>query len=75
MIELLNLSKRYPGPDGGTCALRGLNLALPAGEFVAIVGKSGSGKSTLINLIAGIDRPSAGEVHVVGTALQTLDES
>jgi putative ABC transport system ATP-binding protein len=75
MIELLNLSKRYPGPDGGTCALRALNLELPAGEFVAIVGKSGSGKSTLINLIAGIDRPSEGQVRVAGTALQTLDES
>lgn len=75
MIELLNLTKRYPGPDGGTCALRALNLKLPAGEFVAIVGKSGSGKSTLINLMAGIDRPSEGEARVAGTALQTLDES
>lgn len=75
MIELLNLGKRYPGPKGGTCALHALNLELPAGEFVAIVGKSGSGKSTLINLIAGIDRPSEGEVRVAGTSLQTLDES
>jgi len=75
MIELLNLTKRYPGPNGGTCALQALSLALPAGEFVAIVGKSGSGKSTLINLIAGIDRPTEGEVHVAGTALQALDES
>lgn len=75
MIELSNLSKRYPGPNGGTCALQALSLTLPASEFVAIVGKSGSGKSTLINLIAGIDRPTEGEVHVAGTALQTLDES
>jgi putative ABC transport system ATP-binding protein len=75
MIELRNVTKRYPGPDGGTCALEALNLMLPAGEFVAIVGKSGSGKSTLINLIAGIDRPSTGEVVVAGTAVHTLDES
>lgn len=75
MIQLHNLTKHYPGPDGGTRALRSLSLALPAGEFVAIVGKSGSGKSTLINLIAGIDRPTEGEVRVAGTALHTLDES
>jgi putative ABC transport system ATP-binding protein len=75
MIELSNLTKRYPGPNGGTCALRALNLELPDAEFVAIVGKSGSGKSTLINLIAGIDRPSEGQVRVADTALQALDES
>ena len=75
MIELKNLSKRYPGPNGGTCALQSLNLSLQSGEFVAIVGKSGSGKSTLINLIAGIDRPTEGEVRVAGTAVHALDES
>jgi putative ABC transport system ATP-binding protein len=75
MIELRELSKLYPGPDGGNQALSDVTLSLPAGEFIAIVGKSGSGKSTLINLIAGIDRPSHGEVHVAGTAVQALDES
>ena len=75
MIELRELSKLYPGPDGGTRALDRVNLALPAGEFIAIVGKSGSGKSTLINLIAGIDRPSEGDVLIAGTAVQSLDES
>ena len=75
MIELRELSKLYPGPDGGTRALDRVNLALPAGEFVAIVGKSGSGKSTLINLVAGIDRSSDGEVLIDGTAVQSLDES
>lgn len=75
MIELRELSKRYPGPAGGTPALDQVNLDLPAGEFVAIVGKSGSGKSTLINLIAGIDRPSSGQVVIDGTAVHALDES
>ena len=75
MIELRDLTKHYPGPDGGTRALDAVTLDLPVGEFVAIVGKSGSGKSTLINLIAGIDRPSAGQVHVAGTAVHALDES
>jgi len=75
MIELRELSKLYPGPEGGTQALNDVTLSLPDGEFIAIVGKSGSGKSTLINLIAGIDRPSHGEVRVAGTAVQALDES
>jgi len=75
MIELCELSKRYPGPDGGTTALDRVSLDLPRGEFVAIVGKSGSGKSTLINLIAGIDRPSSGQVQIDGTAVHALDES
>ena len=75
MIELRDVSKLYPGPDGGTRALSDVNLSFPGGEFVAIVGKSGSGKSTLINLVAGIDRPSHGEIVVAGTAVQALDES
>lgn len=75
MIELRELTKRYPGPGGGTLALQALSLDLPAGEFVAIVGKSGSGKSTLINLIAGIDRPTRGQVRVAGTDVHALDES
>jgi putative ABC transport system ATP-binding protein len=75
MIELRALSKVYPGPDGGTPALDNVTLTLPGGEFIAIVGKSGSGKSTLVNLIAGIDRPTRGEVHVGGQAVHQLDES
>ena len=75
MIELSGVSKVFPGGQGGFVALDGIKLQLPAGEFVAIVGKSGSGKSTLINLIAGIDRPTAGTVHVAGTAVHTLNES
>ena len=75
MIELSGVSKVFPGGQGGFTALDHIDLRLPAGEFVAVVGKSGSGKSTLINLIAGIDRPSRGEIRVAGVPVHALDES
>lgn len=50
-------------------------MSLAAGELIAVVGKSGSGKSTLVNLVAGIDRPTAGTVRVAGTSLTELPES
>jgi len=75
LIELREVTKTFPSAGGGFTALNHVDLRLPAGEFVAIVGKSGSGKSTLINLIAGIDRPSSGEVRVGGTPVHSLDES
>jgi putative ABC transport system ATP-binding protein len=75
MIELRQLSKVFPGPGGGVHAVAGVDLTFEPGQFVALVGKSGSGKSTLLNLVAGIDRPSSGEVHVAGTAVHRLDES
>ncbi len=55
-------------------ALRGIDLTVQAGEFVAVVGKSGSGKSTLINMFTGIDHPTEGEVIVANTPIRRLDE-
>lgn len=75
MIELRDVSRHYPGPDGGVHALHPTTLSFRSGEFTAILGKSGSGKSTLLNLVAGIDRPTSGEIRVHGTAVHTLDES
>jgi putative ABC transport system ATP-binding protein len=75
LIELRHVTRAYPAPGGAFRAIDDLSASLPRGAFVAIVGKSGSGKSTLVNLVAGLDRPSSGEVHVAGTALHELDES
>lgn len=51
-----------------------LNLQVPAGEFLALMGPSGSGKSTLLNLIGGLDRPTKGSVHVAGDRIDTLSD-
>lgn len=70
-----NIKKRYDIGDKGYLALRGIDLKINQGEYVAIVGKSGSGKSTLLNLLAGIDQPTEGSVIVNGLAIHNLKES
>lgn len=75
MVTLRGVTKTYETPAGAFPALRGVDLEVGAGEFVAIVGRSGSGKSTLLNMVGGIDRPSAGSVTVGGTALQGLNHN
>lgn len=67
--------KAYDVATGKFTALDRVNLEIAQGEFVAIVGKSGSGKTTMLNLLAGIDRPTSGEVSVAGTDLGMLSES
>ncbi len=74
LIELRGVSKSYKTAVGDYPALRGIDLQINAGEFVSVIGKSGSGKTTLINMITGIDRPTAGEVWVNRTAVHTLSE-
>jgi len=74
-IELSSVSKIYSTPAGGFTALDAVSLVLPAGELTAVVGKSGSGKSTLVNLIAGLDRPTRGQLSVGGVQVHTLDEN
>src|SRR5690349_7081113 len=71
MLRLLKVSKLY---EGGVTAVDGVTLEVPERQFVAVVGRSGSGKSTLLNLIAGIDRPSSGEIWVGERELSTLDD-
>ena len=74
VIGLAGVEKAYHSGRVGFRALSGVDLAIAAGEMVAITGPSGSGKSTIINLIAGIDRPTAGTVTVNGSRLDQMSE-
>ncbi len=74
-LELEGVIKVYREGDIETVALRGIDLAVETGQFVAIMGRSGSGKSTLLNLVAGSDRPTAGRVIVDGVEIGRADEA
>src|SRR5262252_7333096 len=74
-IALENVTKAYGGVPEPVGALRGVTLAIPTGEFVAILGPSGSGKSTLLNLIAGLDSPTSGRVMLGGRDLAFLGDN
>ncbi len=75
LIDLRQVVKAYKTPAGTFTALKGVDLQVRAGEFVAVIGKSGSGKSTLINMITGIDRPTAGEVIINNVPIHDLNEN
>jgi putative ABC transport system ATP-binding protein len=75
LVSLENVDKVFQTKAGPFKALRGVDLQVEAGEFVAVVGPSGSGKSTLINMITGIDRPTTGEVYVAGERLTQMSEN
>jgi putative ABC transport system ATP-binding protein len=74
-IQVRDVAKSYPLAAGEVIAVDHVSLDIGSGEFVAIVGRSGSGKTTLLNLLAGIDRPTSGTVHVAGANLGRLSES
>jgi len=74
-VALEAVSKRYDAGPEPVAALREVSLRIPAGEFVAILGPSGSGKSTVLNLIAGLDSPSAGRVLIGGRDLAHLRDN
>ena len=75
MVDVKNVRKVYHRDSQEIPVLDGINLEVPEGEFVALMGPSGSGKTTLLNLIAGIDRPTSGQVVVAGTDVAKLSES
>ena len=74
VIEVKNLFKLYRVGDSIVRALNGINLSIYAGEFCAIVGTSGSGKSTLLNMLAGLEKPTKGEVVINGEHMERLKE-
>jgi putative ABC transport system ATP-binding protein len=76
-IELRGLTKRHPPRDGapGAELLRGVDLAVEAGECLAVEGQSGSGKSTLLHLLGGLDRDYGGSLRVLGEELSALDDA
>jgi putative ABC transport system ATP-binding protein len=74
VIDVAALGKVVPSGDGTLTILHEISFAVTAGEAVAIVGASGSGKSTLLGLMAGLDLPSSGAVHLGGQDLAALDE-
>ena len=74
MIELYRVSKKVPSGAETLTILHSLDLTIPDGQFIAIIGPSGSGKSTLLGLIAGLDAPSAGEIRIDGQAITRMSE-
>jgi putative ABC transport system ATP-binding protein len=74
MIEVSGLSKTIITPTHTVEILRGIDLTIPAGQFVAIMGPSGSGKSTLLGLMAGLDTPTSGRIVIDNTDITGLAE-
>src|SRR5205809_835903 len=75
LVSITHLSKSYRRGEQIVPVLRDITLAIPEGDFIALMGPSGSGKSTLLNLIAGIDKPDSGELLVGGEDITRLSES
>ena len=75
VLQIHGVRKTFDAGEALVRALRGVDLVVDHGEFVAIVGPSGCGKSTLLNLVAGLDTPTGGEIVLVGETLRGKDES
>jgi putative ABC transport system ATP-binding protein len=75
IIEVKDVVKSFKVGDGEVTVLKGISFEVKPGEFVSVVGPSGNGKSTLLNMITGIDRPSAGEVLVTGRQVHKMSEN
>jgi putative ABC transport system ATP-binding protein len=74
VLQALEVTKQYRMGKVTVEALRGINLTIQKGEFVAVMGPSGSGKSTLLHLLGGLDTPSSGEIYLAGKPLSRLND-
>lgn len=75
VISCQNLFKQFEQGDLVVSVLKGVNLNVTRGELLAIVGASGSGKSTLLHLLGGLDKPSGGEINILGQNIATMNEN
>jgi putative ABC transport system ATP-binding protein len=75
VVSARDLTRRYGEGDTAVDALRGVSLEVRKGELTAVMGPSGSGKSTLMHILAGLDRPTSGEVKIAGNELSTLNDN
>ncbi len=75
VVSARDITRRYGEGDTAVDALRGVSLDVPRGQLTAVMGPSGSGKSTLMHILAGLDRPSSGEVTIAGTGLSKLNDT
>lgn len=73
-LETVELTKEYPLEGGNICVIRGVNISIRQGEFVAILGSSGSGKSTLLSIFACLERPSSGQYMLGGDDVSKLGD-
>jgi putative ABC transport system ATP-binding protein len=75
VVSARDLTRRYGEGDTAVDALRGVSLDVRKGELLAVMGPSGSGKSTLMHILAGLDRPTSGEVLIAGTEISKLNDN
>ena len=75
LVEMIDIKKDYLLGETSVHALRGIDLSIDKGEFIAIWGPSGSGKTTLLNLIGAIDEPSSGQLFVEGREVVRLSDN
>src|SRR5512134_1720413 len=75
IVQVRDVTKRFRKGDQEIVPLQECSLEIEQGDFVSLMGASGSGKSTLLNLIAGIDRPTSGTIHVAGTDIASLSRT
>src|ERR671937_839048 len=75
VVSAKDLTRRYGEGDTAVDALRGVSLDVPKGRLTAVMGPSGSGKSTLMHILAGLDKPTSGEVTIAGTGITKLNDT